>query len=190
MMLRAVVPAILLTGCSAAPLLEPSTLAGGDDRHISLLLGGRVLHEESVERGGVDDQPVAELQLDHRDGSGWGWEYGVGRSQAYGHIDGFQVGSDFTELYAGWRKTFFEDEPAQPYLTLGGSAVHGDVDFGTGDDDDGWTFCPYVRLGMQWQFDDFRLGLDYRRAFGKFHFSGPNFNADYDQLALSFGFPF
>ena len=214
MVLRAVVPALLLAGCSSLPSGAPSgtpwaalsgepsatlpsalaaalpPVAAGSERHISLVVGGRRLHEDSVDRGHVEDQPVGEIQLDHRGSSGFGWEYGVGRSQNHGHLDGFKVGADFTEAYIGMRQTFFDDADVQPYLSLGGAAVHGDVDFGTGDDDDGWTFCPYARLGVQWQLDDFRLGLEYRRSWGTFHFSGPDFDADYDQLAMTFGFRF
>jgi opacity protein-like surface antigen len=184
-------PALLLAERSTVPTSAPPPVASVDDNHITLLMGGRKLEDSSAERGDVDKQPLLGLEMDHYDEDGNGIEYGVTRSQNHDHIENFKVGADLTELYVGYRRTFRENDEVQPFVSIGGAAVHGDIDFGTGEDDDGWTPCAYVRLGLMWTVGDgTRLGLDYRHQWGTFHFSGENFDAGYDQVAFSLGFGF
>lgn len=179
----AVLALCLLSGCASSP---------DGDRHFTILLGGRRLNEESAKRGDVRDQPMLALEMDSHNEDGHGYELGIARSQNHDHMDEvFPVGADLTDIYFGYRYTFFEGDPVQPFISAGVSAMHGDVDFGNGDDDDGWTPAPYLRAGLLWHLGEgFRIGLDYRHGFGKFHFSGEDYDADFDQVALSFGFAF
>ena len=178
-----VIACLLLAGCASS---------SDERRHFTVVAGMRRLNEEAAKRGDVRDQPMVALEVDSHNADGHGWEAGISRSQNHDHMDEvFPVGADLTGISFGYRYTFFEGEVLQPFVSAGLTAMHGDIDFGNGDDDDGWAPCPYLRAGLLWHLGEgWRLGAEYRHGFGKFHFSGEDFDADFDQVAMSVGFAF
>jgi len=163
-----------------------------DVRYVTLYLGERDLDENTAEALDVDDQTVAGADFNSYDrSSGNGFEVGFSHSSEDNDVGPFNAEVRMDDVYGGYRKTFRpEANDFHPYVSLGLALLKGDVDVGPTDDDD-TTLGPYIRAGIGWDVGDrTRIGLDYRRLFANLDIFGDNFDADYDQFALSVGFPF
>ena len=175
-----------------------STPAELDVRHLNVILGVRNVRDGRLDDLNLDDEGMLGVEADAYDhDSGSGWEAGVMASHDDGHQSGHSVDARFTEIYGGFRQTFSTDESdphalnrTHPYVGLGATILHGDIDVGPQDGDD-TTLGAYVHAGVNWSLEnDVRLGLDLRHVFANLKLFGDNIDADYNQLALTVGFPF
>jgi opacity protein-like surface antigen len=170
----------------------------GSSRHVTLLLGQRMLDEDDWDP--VDEPIAAGVEVDVvKTASGDGYEFGVLVASdeddfdhpVFGDVD---VESELIELYGGYRHTFVEvDEDVQPYVGGGGTLIHADIDTdgGPGPSDDDTSLGLYVRAGVHFALStETRLGIDYRHVFLTDVDIGAIDDADYDQLMMTLGFPF
>jgi len=173
---------------SAAAPLAPEPEVG----HMTFLVGQRKLREGDADDVGIDDPLVYGFEVDsYHASSGDGFEFGFSYSSKDNHFQGTSVEATFMDLYGGYRHTFRADQDGiHPYVGLGIDFLNGDIDVGpVSADDDAWG--AYVRAGLNFQFEsDVRLGLDYRHVFSSLRIEGESFDGDFDQLALTLGFPF
>ena len=181
------------TAASAAAVThaQEATTDPLSDRHVTVLVGGRNLDGNDAENLDVDDQFMLGLGIDMSDPqSGNGFEAGFEGSGADGHAGGQDTELHLFDLYGGYRKTFHPEEAqVHPYLAGGLAILHGELDVGPDDDDS--TLGAYVRAGVSFDVSEkVRLGLDYRHMFADLDFFGDDFDADFNQLALSLAFPF
>jgi hypothetical protein len=171
----------------------PSSSLNLDVRHVTVLLGARNVDNNALEDRDIDEQPMLGVEVDSYDrSSGLGFEAGLSTSHADDHFAGSDVDARFTELYGGVRETIpLESSDLHPYVALGATLLHGDVDLGPTDDDD-TTLGAYIRVGINYALaNDMRLGLDLRHVFADLDlFGDSSFNADFDQLAVTASFPF
>jgi hypothetical protein len=190
--LRVVPPPGTAAEPSATWSAPAQTVAGDDVNHLTVLVGFRQLAESDAEDLDLDEQPAVGVEFDSFSRStGHGFEVGYARSSEDGSFGGFDADATFDEIYAGYRMTIRPDEADfQSYASLGVTFIKADLDLEIDSDDD-TDIAPYVRLGLLWPLGDaVRLGLDYRHVFAGFDLLGSSFDGDYDQVALTLGFPF
>ena len=195
-------------GAPASALVQDDDDLDDEDGQIRLLLGQRHIGENSADDLDLDDQFVAGLEYvdDDVEDAGGGLEFGLSRSADDSHVAGTRVEAELIDAYIGWRQTFGDDDAyddagvdddddgdwePHPYAAIGAAIVDGDVDVGPDSDHDR-DWGAYLRFGVDFEVgDDVTIGLDYRHMFlAELHVAGSNFDADSDQLALTFGFPF
>lgn len=181
------------TQASAAAVTHTQEPTGDplSDRHVTLLLGGRKLDDNTADNLDVDNQFMLGLGLDMSDPqTGNGFEAGFEGSGEDSTVGGQDVEMRLFDIYGGYRKTFHpQDAQVHPYVGGGLALVHGELDIGPDDDDD--TLGAYIRAGVSFDVgDDVRLGVDYRHLWADLDFFGNDFDADFNQLAVSLGFPF
>jgi opacity protein-like surface antigen len=173
----------------------PSTSTSMDlnERHVTVLLGMRNVDNNALEDLDIDEQPMIGVEMDAYDRkSGLGFEVGLSTSHDDNHVGGSDVDASFTELYGGLRETIpLESSDVHPYVGIGATVLHGDVDAGPTDDSD-TTLGAYIRVGVNFALTkDLRLGADLRHVFADLDMFGDNsFDADFDQFALTASFPF
>lgn len=172
---------------------SPDSPLSMDVRHITVLLGARDVDNNGLENLDIDEQGLLGVEFDAYDReSGAGFEAGISISHADDDFAGQDVDATFTELYGGFRETFPLDSPEiHPYVGIGATLLHGEVDAGPADDSD-TTLGAYIRAGINFSLsNDLRLGVDLRHVFAEFDmFGNDDFDADFDQFALTAAFPF
>lgn len=185
-------PVDVQSGSTASmPSSSTSTEPLGD-RHVTALLGRRKLDDNTFDNLDIDEPWMFGLQVDMSDhDTGHGLEAGFEYSNEDNSVGGQDVEATLFDVYGGYRHTFqLQEMKAHPYVGGGLAIVHGDVDIGPSDDDD--TLGAYVRAGINWDVGDdgLRLGVDYRHLWADLDLFGGDVDADFDQLALTLGFPF
>jgi opacity protein-like surface antigen len=178
-------------GAAAVTHAQGSTVDELSDRHVTALVGARKVDDNTADNLGIDEQFMLGLGVDMSDPqTGNGFEAGFEGSGDDGTKNGQDVELHLFDIYGGYRKTFHpQDAQVHPYLAGGLAVLHGELDVGPDDDDT--TLGAYVRAGISVDVSEkVRLGVDYRHMFADLDFFGDNFDADFNQLALSIGFPF
>jgi Outer membrane protein beta-barrel domain len=171
-----------------APQPQEGSSTFGDDRHVTFMVGGRKLTDDTADDLDVDDQFMlgAEVDVSNRE-TGNGFEVGT----SYSNEDSSNAELTLWDLYGGYRKTFhLENDQLHPYFSVGAAIVHGELDLGPADDDD-TTLGAYFRVGMNFELEkDMRLGVDFRHLFAELDFFSDDVDVDYNQLAIMLGIPF
>jgi len=174
---------------------EPQAAEGFNVRHATLIAGVRELDDNTAENLDIDEQFMAGAEFDaYKQSTGDGYEVGTSFSHADDDFAGQDVEATLIDIYGGYRKTFkMEGDDVHPYVSVGAAIVHGDVDIGPASDDDE-TLGAYFRLGINFDVgeagDGTRLGVDFRHLFAELDLFGDDFDADFNQLAVTLGFPF
>jgi hypothetical protein len=174
---------------------RPETLQAPESletRHFTLMVGRRELDDNTAENLDIDEQFMAGAEVDAYDhASGNGYEVGASFSSEDNTVGGQSVEATLFDIYGGYRKTFaIENDDVHPYVSVGAAIVHGDIDIGPQSDDDD-TLGAYFRVGVNFDVGEgSRLGVDFRHLFADLDVFGDDFDADFNQLALTFGMPF
>ena len=179
---------------AAAPRAPASQLDSMSDRHVTLLLGERMLDESDWDP--VENQWAGGVEVDGTDpDSGHGYEFGMTFSRDDDDEGPIDIEGNTFDVYGGYRYSFRPDERSiHPYLSGGLAVIRGEVKVDTpvgNDEDDDISPGAYVRAGIGFDLSDrMRVGLDYRHMFLTDVDIGPISDVDFDQVMVTLGFSF
>jgi hypothetical protein len=164
-------------------------------RHVTAMLGVNLLDDDWDP---VDDQFVLGFEFDNTDPEhGHGFEVGLQLAGDEDEQGANDIYSATTQIYGGWRKTFRPQPEADvhPFVAAGLAILWTayEIDTPVGDiDDDDVEPGAYIRVGVLFDLGArMRCGVDYRHVFADdFDLSGVDYEGDFDQVVLTFGFAF
>lgn len=177
-----------------APRAPASQLESMSNRHVTLLLGERMLDEDDWDP--VEDQWAGGVELDGTDpSSGHGYEFGMTFSRDDDDDGPVDVEGNTFDVYGGYRYTFRPDEQSiHPYLSGGLAVIRAEAEVDTpvgNNSDDDVSPGAYVRAGIAFDLSDrMRVGLDYRHMFLTDVDIGSISDVDFDQVMVTLGFAF
>ncbi len=197
---KRIAPPTLQTGSPprTAPRQTPRPpVAKRDITRFTVSLGRRSMDDE-VAWDRLENPFMLGFEGDYRAAdSPLGAEYGLLIAADSDEVAGIDITSTFLELYGGVRLTgdIGSAKRLHPYIGAGVTLIFADVttSFGfTENSDDDLTLGGYVRGGIYYDINRrFSIGVDGRVVYGTdIRLAGINSDADYEQLALVFGWGF
>jgi hypothetical protein len=183
--------ALALSACAASPsTVAQDMYTSQKDNRISLYLGQRDLDKSDYDP--VDRQGTVGIEYVRETAdSVVGFEIGAMASEDKDNIGAFDVKGTTREAYLGIHKSIGTDV-VRPYVGAGVAVIESKVDVSGGGSDSDSSPAGYVHGGLTFDFtSSFFVGLDLRFLFASdMTIAGVNTDADYGQLALTFGFAF
>lgn len=196
--------AITLSGCASAPApIAPQNYAAFRST-VYLDVGQRCV-DSSFDP--VDDQTVVGVALDIRQpGASTGLVIGLhhswdGSSRSFAGVGSVDFDSSTTDFSVGsrWQGPTFWGA-LRPYAGAGAALIFAqystDPEHSSPESGSDWSLGPYFDGGIEWPINDtFLVGLEYRQLLFSDMIKGISLNGDdtdanYSQIALTFGYSF